>query len=490
MTTTTWAHGVSGDFNTASNWTHGVPGAGGTALITAGGTYTVASSKFVSIGTLKMAKNATLAIDGSTFTLTSGTGTGALAGTIMVNSSGTNSGVLELGATANSTTFKNTGTIQLAYPSNDLVIAGIVTLIGNGNVILTNSGTIGTGGFNGTLINGSTSSGQTISGTGWIGDGSLKFVNAAKGIIDASGEPEPFANQALDILTASFTNSGLMEATGTGILFIDSNIDQSASGRIKTSASTTNSSGAAIVLNNASIVNGTVSIAGGTSLFSEGDTDLINTSANPITNAGLIATQGRNTLILSSVKNTGTGELMANTGGMLEITGSVTGGTAVIESGAEIFFQGPASADVTLVPGTFESRLVLEDPAQFTGSVAGLTGINTEIDLETIPFADGPAVSFNPTRHLLTVTDPVTHVTDTIKVVGTGSFTASMALDGSTLITDPPSDSASVPHAAINLLVQQVASFGLSNGVAGSGTGNITEHQEPLNFLATSSHHG
>ena len=489
MTTTSWAHAVSGDFNTATNWTAGVPAAGDTALITVSGpAYTVTSSQLNSVGTLETAKKATLEVDGSTFRLGSGTGTGALAGTITVVNAGADVGVLQLGATATNTTFKNTGTFELDVDA-DLVIAGTATLIGNGQLILIDADTIiGTGAFNGTLINGSASSRHTISGTGAVGDGQLTFVNAAKGIIDASGDSNT-PDQALDVLTASFTNSGLMEATGTGVLFLKSSIGQSASGRIETRASHTANPGAAIVLDNASIVNGTVSIAKGTSLFSEGGTEEINTSAKPIANAGLIATMGSSTLILSSVKNTRTGELKVNVDGRLETTGTVSGGTALIESGAEILFQGPSSANVTLVAGTFESELVLEDPAQFTGTVAGLATLNTEIDLENIPFADGPTVNFDASKHLLKVTDPITGTIDNIKIVGTGTFAPSLAGDGSTFIRDPPASPASAPNANTNLLAQSMASIGASGNVAGSGAGNLAEHRSSSDFLAPNSHH-
>jgi hypothetical protein len=287
VTTTSWANGVNGNFDTGSNWTDGVPAAGDTALITTAGSYTVTSAKFNAMAALAMAQQATLEIDNGAFRVTSGTGTGALAGTITVTNTGPDVGELQLGAKGTSTTFNNIGTIQLILVA-DLVIAGTATLTGNGQVILGGAGTIiGTGAFDGTLINGSsTSSGQTIAGTGAIGDGALHFVNPANGVINASGDTNPAVSQALDIQTASFTNSGLMQATGTGILFLRSPIGQTAGGQIMTS-----NSGAAIVLDNASIANGTVSIAEGSSLVSEGGTNSINT--NSITNAGSIQRRAR-----------------------------------------------------------------------------------------------------------------------------------------------------------------------------------------------------
>jgi len=491
MTTTTWTNPAGGDFNTASNWNSGVPGPGETALITASGTYTVTSSQLNTIATLEMAKKATLEIEGSAFRLTSGTGTGALAGTITVTLNGAaEPGVLQLGATSASTIFKNSGTIELLLAA-DIVVAGTATLIDDGKIVLDGADTIiGTGAFNGTLNNGSTSSRHTISGTGTIGDGSLTFVNAAKGIIDANGASDTFASQNLDVDTASFTNSGLMEATGTGVLFLQSDVDQSASGKMKTLASTTTSTGAEIALNNASIVNGSVSIAKGTSLQSVvGGTDEINTTT-PIANAGTIQAVDTSTLILSAVKNTATGDLTAGANSRIEVAETETGGTANIDAGGEIFFAGPASAKVT-----FDGNgvLILNDATKFTGSVAGLSSnLGAAIALDNIPFADGPIV--NPSAHMFTVTDPVTGIVDKINFVGSGNFIAhdgTGALAGTTLISDPPIGSASV--ADTSLLAQSMASIGASGGLAGSGSGGVPGNHGSSDFLTANSlhlHHG
>src|ERR1700733_11539817 len=112
MSSHSWASSGNGDWNTASNWTNGVPPAGGTALITASGTYTVTSSRENTVETLEMATGATLAINAHDFNLTKGTGSGALAGTIEISSATS----LVLGTfnqqqNGGNTTYKNTGTI-------------------------------------------------------------------------------------------------------------------------------------------------------------------------------------------------------------------------------------------------------------------------------------------------------------------------------------------------------------------------------------------
>lgn len=110
MTTTTWINTAGGNFDTAANWNNGVPSSfSDTALITATGTYTVAVSQPDEVGTLQMAKGATLDIHPTwSFDIATGTGKGALAGTIDVG----NLGELDIGTDAANTTFNNTGAIN------------------------------------------------------------------------------------------------------------------------------------------------------------------------------------------------------------------------------------------------------------------------------------------------------------------------------------------------------------------------------------------
>ena len=130
----------------------------------------------------------------------------------------------------------------------------------------------------------------------------------------------------------------------------------------------------------------------------------------------------------------------------------------------------------------------LFDASKFTGTVAGMSSApDAAIDLENIPFADGPMVAFNASTHLLTVTDPVTEKTDKIKIVGTGSFNSSMATDGSTLISDPPAAPVSVPN-SVHLFTQSMASFGAPTGLTGSGPHAVSERG--FSDLLAGAHHG
>ena len=216
MTTTTWTNTAGGDFNTATNWTDGVPLAGDTALITASGTYTVTDNATNSIGTLEMASGATLAIaPGQELDVTSGTKTGALDGAINMGGSD----LLAFGTTASKTKFNNAGAISTLSAGAELEINGTVTLVRDGTISLGEDCSITDEATGATLINGNSSSGNTISGDGNLESGTLSFVNGAKGVVDATGDD-------LEILTESFKNSGLVEATGTGSLDVASDITQ------------------------------------------------------------------------------------------------------------------------------------------------------------------------------------------------------------------------------------------------------------------------
>jgi hypothetical protein len=304
--TNSWAHGVSGSFDTPSDWTAGVPTAGSTALITAAGTYTVTSSQDNSLGVLNMAKKATLAISADDFDVTSGTGTGALDGTITV----ADAARLVLGTAATSTTFDlNTGSIDLksGADATKLRIAGTVTLNGDGKINLSGDGAqIVADGSAATLTNG-----ETISGQGLIGGPLLDFVNAGKGIIDATT-----GGNVISIEANQFTNSGLVETTGSGDLFFGTDITQTAHGNIKIDGR-----GAKAELEFVTITGGVVSIGAGALLEGVGSvlgSSVLKDQTQPITNAGEIDATASSLIIEDSIKNTATASLVVGSNSVNE----------------------------------------------------------------------------------------------------------------------------------------------------------------------------
>ena len=477
--TTSWAKAVSGIWETAANWTNGVPAPGGTALLTVSGhAYTVTADGEDAFGVLDMAKNATL-LNNDDFDITLGTGTGALAGTVDVGSD------LVFGADATDTTFNNTGTFNFEALGR-VVIAGMVTLIGKGKINLVDPENIGiiSDGTTVTLTNGNASSANTISGVSKIGDSHMTFVNSAKGIVDADVDNNN-DTQVLEIAAASVTNAGLMEATANGLLYVTDDISQTGKGTLKAAQA-----GSTVWLYNAQVLGGLVSVAKNAVLETLIGTGLISTTT-PIKNAGEILAEG-DFQISDSIQNSGT---LAVDNSRLYITGAVTGGQAEITGTGTLDFGGPSSAKVTfetnIAQPTNTGMLILGDPAKFTGTVAGMAASpGASIDLENIAFSDGPIVNYNPKTHLLTVTDQVAGITDKIKISGpAGTFTPSMALDGTTLISDPSAAPATVPNNGAQLLAQSMASFGATSGVAGSGTGSLAEHHTSPDFLAANSHH-
>jgi hypothetical protein len=91
----------------------------------------------------------------------------------------------------------------------------------------------------------------------------------------------------------------------------------------------------------------------------------------------------------------------------------------------------PSSADVTF-SGSSPGLLELSDATKFTGPIAGpLADPSSGIELFNIAFDDNPAINFH--NHVLTVNDPITHVTDSIKISGAvGAFSASRIGGGET----------------------------------------------------------
>ena len=153
-----------------------------------------------------------------------------------------------------------------------------------------------------------------------------------------------------------------------------------------------------------------------------------------VTNAGTIGAEGANLTIIGDVTNTGT--LDANDA-TLVIEGAVRGGDATIEGTGEIEFGGASSANTTFAANA-DAILKLDNPLAFTGTVSGLAS-GDYIDLTNINFADNPTLSYSTKTHVLTVTDSVSDVADTITFEGVvGSFSAQSDGSGGTFITDPP----------------------------------------------------
>jgi hypothetical protein len=99
-----WTNTSGGDFAVGTNWSSGAPVSSSTANINATGTYTVSSSVNETVLAITTIPTATLDVTGGNFTALAGTGTGANAGNISVESGA----IFTVGGTV-----KNSGTITL-----------------------------------------------------------------------------------------------------------------------------------------------------------------------------------------------------------------------------------------------------------------------------------------------------------------------------------------------------------------------------------------
>jgi hypothetical protein len=157
----------------------------------------------VSGGTLETGSGGEIAVgdvtlDGSNGHAVTNTGSVVLGGAYTLNLLGT---------------IRNTGTIAQVVGSHIAVGTGGATLAGSGSVTLSDSNTIIGTGTSTTLTNQ-----NTISGAGTIGGNGLLLAN--QGVIDATGT-NPLI---IDTGTSAVTNSGTLEATGNGELFVASNV--------------------------------------------------------------------------------------------------------------------------------------------------------------------------------------------------------------------------------------------------------------------------
>jgi hypothetical protein len=183
-----------------------------------------------------------------------------------------------------------------------------------------------------------------------------------------------------------------------------------------------------MTLTNKGIIDGTL-VAGGTGPL------IIDTGSNAVINSGTLEAALGELYIASSVTNSG--KLIAESGGDLVAAGSVTGGSATIEGTGTVEFGAASNVGTSFAAGS-TGRLILDDGAQYTGTISGF-GANTtqSIDLPNVQFA---TLSETYSGGTLTVKDTSG---DIAKIKFSGSYKLtdfSFTNDGGggTLITDPP----------------------------------------------------
>jgi large repetitive protein len=307
----------------------------------------------------------------------------------------------------------------------------------------------------------------------------------------------------LSFVTAAFegtiNNTGMIEVTNTsneeGSLFIDpAGATFEGEGTISLSYSSITGNAVGGTLTN---VNNTIDGFGVI-----GDTDdngsnntltLINglkgvidgsSTAEPLV---IEATGSGELYIASRVTNSGT--LISASGGDLVAAGAVSGGKAAIYGPGVIEFGAASSAATTFALGS-TGELILDDAAQYTGTVSGFgKNINQSIDLSNVQFATASKTYSSGT---LTVKDTAGDIAH-IKLSGSytlASFTLSNDGNGGTLINDPPVAKTTLTTGVDIALFGNYIASSLVGGSIGQGGNLLTEASALLSppLLATPGH--
>jgi len=324
----------------------------GSTLQMSGGTWTQTGA-----GTITAASGSTVALQ-SNVSITGGTLTTVGSGVIAQNDGGTvylsnltNAGTYQIlaggGQTDISGTITNNGTINLL--ANNYGAQGILnltantTLTGSGAVVIGNETTQNFFGGSGayTLTNASTIEGGVSNSDGFAGIGNGQIVLANTGTINANVTGGLLYVNPLG--SATNTNTGTMEATNGGILVL--------------TGSSWNNAGGTITAANTSTVNleNGVSITGGTLTTSGSGIITQNAGGNvyltSLTNAGVYDLVAGQTNISGTINNTGTINLQSNGQAWLYVgTSSTLTGTGAVVLGNQAnqnFINGASGATLT-----------------------------------------------------------------------------------------------------------------------------------------------
>ncbi len=305
---------------------------GSTIAVGNGSTVTLQSSLIIG-GTLSSTGTGVFGINDRGSVLDGKTATLTLAGTFNV----TNNEYLYIQGTID-----NTGTINVASGGNDtrLRMNANTVLTGGGPIVLTDNtnNTIDAGTAGSSLTNVS----STISGAGVIGGNGLVVINDAAGVIDGTG-----ANRLTLDTSNTVTNSGLIEATGSGGMLIESTtVNGSTGGTISAG------NGSAVTLQSSTITGGTLSSTG-SGLFQINDRNsILDGTTSILNNAAIFNVTNNNYLyIQGAIDNTGSINLVSggnDTRLRLNMNTVLTGGGVIFLNGnSNNIFKG-AVAGLTL----------------------------------------------------------------------------------------------------------------------------------------------
>jgi hypothetical protein len=191
-------------------------------------------------------------------------------------------------------TFANSGTLAL-NSTNDAT----VLLVASPTLSLTGTGTVLLGNNTQNYIVAATAGNELndvsnlIEGAGQIGNGGdLKLLIGTAAVLDANQSADIYLNTG----TATTVNSGLMEATGAGGLWIETAVNSGTLGRIT-------AAGANVYLQGGDIQGGTIASTGGAAFVNIGNGTL-DGSAHTVTNTGSVVVNDSTSLdLLGTITN-------------------------------------------------------------------------------------------------------------------------------------------------------------------------------------------
>ena len=316
-----------------------------------GGTLTMQPNALTNTGTMQASSGAILAftngvptaftntggkiqaLDGGTVQLdngvyTGGTLTTAGTGVIQLNFAGvlnglTNAGTLQVSTGTLQNTITNTGVIHV--PSATLAMTGPVTLKGSGSLLMSGTANL-------KQLSSSTdtlTSSQLIHGAGTIFQLPLTNTSTATVSADSSGNK-------LALFGSSTTNTGILQATGGGILELDSVINNTG-GKIQAL------SGSTVILTSNSSINGGLLTTSGTGTI-QSQNGVLDGTVNVPTNAGKLNVKSFDLFFQGTINNTGTIALTGNScvilnqPSLLEGTGKLTMASTTCIFGAGLSF--------------------------------------------------------------------------------------------------------------------------------------------------------
>ncbi len=363
----------------------------GGILVLSGGTWTNTGGTITAAAGSTVDLQGSVSITGGTLT-TTGSGVIDGNGTVYLTTL-TNSGtynILNNTATEISGTITNNGTINLdSSGSNTLLyLAANSTLTGSGTVVLGSGGPNYINGAGGTTL----TNDSTIEGVGNIGNGQIAITN--NGTINAN-----VSGDTLAVVPASTaTNTATLEATNGGILVLSGGTWTNTGGTITAAAGST-----VDLENSVSITGGTLTTSGTgvingdgtvylTTLTNKGTYDILNNTtteiSGTITNDGTINlnSSGSNTFLYvpgsTSTTLTGSGTVVLGTGGPNYINGGNDSTLTIDQTISGVGNIGNGQITTIVNNGTIDGNIsptVTTAPLYIEPSSGGLTNSSTGV---------------------------------------------------------------------------------------------------------------